>query len=125
MLTKRGLIDYCLAFPGAFEDYPFDVDSASEEAWTVMRHRTNKKSFAFIFMRGGLININLKCEPMYADLLRSVYPSVIPAYHMNKVHWNGVIIDGSIPDEEIFSWICLSYELIKPKQKLKQIGNNT
>jgi predicted DNA-binding protein (MmcQ/YjbR family) len=119
MLSKRELIRYCLTFPGAYEDYPFDEDSASDGAWTVMRHRANKKSFAFIFERAGLININLKCEPMYADLLRSVYPSVIPAYHMNKVHWNGVIIDGSVPDDELFSWIGQSYDLIKPKQKIK------
>ena len=114
MLTKRELIDYCLTFPGAFEDYPFDDDSASAGAWAVMRHSVNKKSFALIFERNGFVTANLKCEPMYADLLRSVYPSVTPAYHMNKVHWNSVIIDGSIPDDEIFSWICQSYDLIKP-----------
>ena len=123
MLTKRELIDYCLTFPGAFEDYPFDDDSVSAKAWAVMRHGANKKSFALVFERGGFVTINLKCEPMYADLLRHVYPSVIAAYHMNKTHWNGVIIDGSIPNDEIFSWISQSYDLIKPKQKKKQIAD--
>lgn len=118
-MTKQELIDYCLTFPGAYEDYPFDEDSASADAWTVMRHRVNKKSFAFLFQRGDFVNINLKCEPMFADLLRRVYPGVIPAYHMNKVHWNGVILDGSIPQEEIFRWIRNSYDLIKPKRKVK------
>nr|WP_319487519.1 MmcQ/YjbR family DNA-binding protein [uncultured Caproiciproducens sp.] len=117
MLTKRQLIDYCLTFPRAYEDYPFDEDSGSADAWAVMRHRVNQKSFAFIFERGGHLNINLKCDPMYADLLRGVYPGVIPAYHMNKVHWNTVIIDGAIPDGEVFSWIGQSYGLIKPKSK--------
>jgi predicted DNA-binding protein (MmcQ/YjbR family) len=119
MLTKKDLIDYCLTFPGAYEDYPFDKDSAAANAWTVMRHNKSKKSFAFIFERGGFVNINLKCEPMQADFLRSVYPSVIPAYHMNKVHWNGIILDGSIPDEEIFNWIRNSYDSIKPKIRIK------
>lgn len=115
MLTRRELIEYCLTFPGAYEDYPFDGDSAAADAWALMRHHKNHKSFAFIFERGGFVNINLKCEPMYADLLRSVYPCVIPAYHMNKVHWNSVILDGSIQKEELFAWIAQSYELTAPK----------
>jgi len=117
MLTKKDLIEYCLTFPGAYEDYPFDKDSTAANAWTVMRHSKSKKSFAFIFERGGFVNINLKCEPMEADFLRSVYHSVIPAYHMNKVHWNGIIVDGSIPDEEIFNWIQNSYDITKPKTR--------
>ena len=121
MLSKRELIAYCLTFPGAYEDYPFDEDAALPGAWAVMRHNVNRKSFALIFERDGLVNINLKCEPMYADLLRNVYPSVIPAYHMNKVHWNGVIIDGSIPKDEIFTWISQSYDLIRPKRKVSKL----
>jgi len=124
MLTKKDLIEYCLTFPGAYEDYPFDKDSTAANAWTVMRHSKSKKSFAFIFERGGFVNINLKCEPMQADFLRSVYHSVIPAYHMNKVHWNGIIVDGSIPDEEIFNWIQNSYDITKPKNKVKINMNN-
>jgi predicted DNA-binding protein (MmcQ/YjbR family) len=116
MLTKKQLTDYCLTFPDAYEDYPFDKDSTAVNAWTVMRHRKNKKGFAFLFKRGGFVQINLKCEPMQADLLRSVYASVIPAYHMNKVHWNGIILDGSIEDEEILLWIQNSYDLTKPRK---------
>lgn len=120
MLTRQELITYCLTFPGAYEDYPFNEDSAAPGAWTVMRCLNNRKSFALLFDRGGVLNINLKCEPMYADLLRSAYPSVIPAYHMNKTHWNGVLLDGSIPDEEILSWISASYELVRPKLRRKK-----
>ncbi len=118
-MTKRELIDYCLTFPGAYEDYPFDDDAAAAEAWTVMRHHANRKSFAFIFERNGYVNINLKCDPMYADLLRGVYQSVIPAYHMNKTHWNGVILDGSIPESELFGWIAQSFDLTAQKKKKK------
>lgn len=117
MLTKQQLIEYCLTFPFAYEDYPFDEDSAAAQAWAVLRHRSNRKAFAFIFERGGYVNMNLKCHPMYADFLRGIYPGVIPAYHMNKVHWNTVRMDGTIPDEEIFTWIGQSYDLIKPKSR--------
>lgn len=124
MVSRQELINYCLTFPDSYEDYPFDDGSGSAQAWTVMRHRANKKSFAFIYERGGFLNVNLKCEPMQADFLRSVYPSVIPAYHMNKVHWNSVILDGSIPKEDVFAWIGQSYELIKPKIKLSNNRRN-
>lgn len=114
MLTKREWIDYCLTYPGAYEDYPFDEDSAAAGAWAVLRHRKNRKAFAFLYERGGVLRMNLKCEPMYADLLRSVYPGVTPGYHMNKAHWNTVALDESIPEDEIFSWIGRSYDLTKP-----------
>ncbi len=117
-MLRQELINYCLTYPDSYEDYPFDDDSGSAQAWTVMRHRANRKSFAFIFERGGLLCVNLKCEPMQADFLRSVYPGVTPAHHMNKVHWNSVILDGSIPEKEVFAWIGQSYELIKPRIKL-------
>ncbi len=114
MLTKRGLIEFCLTFPGAYEDYPFDDDPGSAQAWAVLRHRVSKKAFAFIYERGGVVNINLKCDPMYADLLRGAYFAVTPAYHMNKVHWNTVKVDGSVPEQEIYAWIGQSYDLIRP-----------
>lgn len=115
-MTKRELIEYCLTYPDAYEDYPFDEDSASSEAWTVMRHSGNRKSFALIYERGGKLRVNLKCEPMFADFLRSVYPGVTPAYHMNKVHWNTVTPDEAIPEEELHEWIRQSYDLTKPKK---------
>jgi len=114
MLTKRGLIEFCLTFPGAYEDYPFDDDPGLAQAWAVLRHRVNKKAFAFLYERGGAGNINLKCDPMFADLLRGAYPAVTPTYHMNKVHWNTVRVDGSVPEQEIYTWIGQSYDLIRP-----------
>lgn len=117
MPTRRELIEFCLRFPGAFEDYPFDEDPSAPDAWTLMRHRENRKSFALIFERGGFLNVNLKCEPEEAAFLRRVYPSVIPAYHMNKEHWNGVVLDGGVPDRELFAWIRESFDLTLPKRK--------
>lgn len=119
MLTRKRLIEFCLTFPGAYEDYPFDENASVPDAWTVMRHRENRKSFALLFDRNGRLNLNVKCEPMAAGLLRCVYPSVIPAYHMNKEHWNGVIVDGTVPEREILVWISQSYDLTKPRRKTK------
>lgn len=120
MLTRKELIDYCLTFQAAYEDYPFNDDAGAEKAWTAMRHQTNKKCFAFIFQHDGKLCMNLKCEPMYADFLRGIYPSVTAAYHMNKTHWNTVVIDGKVPQDELYDMIGRSYELIKPRIKSKK-----
>ena len=117
-MTRRELIDLCLGYPGSYEDYPFDdFTNAGGDgtSWTVMRHRGNKKSFALIFERDGLC-INLKCEPMRADFLRSALPGVMPAYHMNKAHWNTVKPD-LVSSEDLEMMIGDSYELTKPKKR--------
>ena len=104
-------IDFCRTLPQSYEDYPFG------EGWTVMRRRDSGKGFAFFFRREGVLQVNLKCGPMEADFLRSVYSGVRPAYHMNKVHWNSVLLDGSVPEEEIRRMILNSYDLTSPHKK--------
>ena len=113
-MTRQELINRCLTFPTTYEDYPFD-DVKDAGAWTVMRHQTNKKSFAFIYERGGRLCVNLKCDPFEADFLRRQYKGVTPAYHMNKTHWNTVTVGFDVPKEEILRQIEKSYDLIKPK----------
>ena len=56
--------------------------------------------------------MNLKCAPEEAEMLRDIFPSVIPGYHMNKRHWNTVILDGSIPQGEIERMIDNSFKLV-------------
>lgn len=113
--TRRGLIDYCLTYPDAYEDYPFDESADAPGAWTVMRHRLNQKGFAFIYEREGLC-VNLKCEPDRADFLRKVYTGVTPAYHMNKEHWNTVRPAGDVPGDDLRDMIEHSYRLTMPKR---------
>ena len=60
----------------------------------------------------GDLSINLKCDPDMANELREKYPAVLPGYHMNKEHWNTVMIDGSIPERLIRVWIDHSYDLV-------------
>ena len=113
-MTRQEIIEYCLTLPGAVEEYPFD-DIINASAWTAMRHRANKKCFAFITVHNGRLIANLKCAPMEADFLRQAYRGIIPGYHMNKTHWNTVYMDGDVPDEAVKNMICASYDLIKPK----------
>jgi len=106
MITREEAIAFCATFPGAYEDYPFD-----DLNWTVMRRLDNRRGFAWIFERGGRIWINLKCEPDWAEIYRLQYPAVEPAYHMNKRHWNSVILDGSLEEDTIRGMIEDSYRL--------------
>lgn len=108
MKTRREAVDFCLSLKGTYEDYPFN-----DFNWTVMRCKKNKKTFALIFERQGRIWINVKCEPNLAELWRNTYDSVIPAYHMNKKHWNSIILDGTVPNTEIQNMILDSLALVE------------
>jgi len=113
-MTRQAIIDFCLTLPATYEDYPF-ASIADIGIWTVMRHRTNKKSFAYIYERHGKLCVNLKCDPLEADFLCQMFTDVTPGYHMNKTHWNTVTIGGDVPDTELMRMIEQSYDLIKPK----------
>ena len=113
ILKERSeVIALCMKLKEVYEDYPFHDNN-----WTLIRHKTNKKAFAWIYEREGNIWINVKCDPEWRDLWRSTFTSVIPAYHQNKEHWNSIILDGTIPDKDIIRMIGESYELTKDKKK--------
>jgi predicted DNA-binding protein (MmcQ/YjbR family) len=114
-MTRQELIKYCLTYPAVYEDYPFDT-IVDENAWALIRHSGNKKSFAIIYARAGQLCLNLKCDPMEADFLRRIYKDVTPAYHMNKTHWN-TVITGCVSEIELKAMIEKSYNLTKPKTK--------
>jgi len=97
------LRDYCISKKGSTETFPFGDDT--------LVFKVKEKIFALVNLDGDL-SINLKCDPVLAIDLRERYSSVIPGYHMNKKHWNTVLLDGSVPDKEVFSWIDHSYDLI-------------
>lgn len=112
-MDRREWIAYCLSFPDVYEDYPFDAP-AEPTSWAVMRHKKNHKSFALIYERAGL-RLNVKCDPLRADFLRSYYAGVEPGFHMNKKHWNTLTPGTDVPEEEICSLIAHSYELTRSK----------
>ncbi|EGG93922.1 hypothetical protein IMCC1989_540 [gamma proteobacterium IMCC1989] len=95
---------YCLSKPEAREDYPFGPDA--------LVFKIRDKLFAILGEKDGVARINLKCDPDEAQMLRDVFDAVIPGYHMNKRHWNTVILDGSIPQGEIERMVDRSYGLV-------------
>lgn len=107
---RKKIIGLCMSFPDAYEDYPFN-----DSNWTVMRHGHNKKIFACIYERMGNIWINVKCEPAKGEFLRKMHRNVVPAYHMNKTHWNSIIMDGTASYEAVCAMIDDSYKLTAPK----------
>jgi predicted DNA-binding protein (MmcQ/YjbR family) len=68
--------------------------------------------FALVGLNDDPLRLNLKCDPAKAEILREIYPAILPGYHMNKRHWNTIILDGSIAAAEILSMIDDSYALV-------------
>jgi predicted DNA-binding protein (MmcQ/YjbR family) len=98
------LREYCISKAGVTESFPFGEDT--------LVYKVKGKIFALANLDGDP-SVNLKCDPAFAIELREKYSSVTPGYHMNKKHWNTIMLDGSIPDVEILAWIDHSYNLIK------------
>ncbi len=100
--------EHCLSKKGVTESLPFNEDSP---VYKVMGK---------IFLIANLIppiSINVKCDPEKAVDLRERYYCVTPGYHMNKLHWNTVLLDNSVKDELVLEWIDNSYNLIIQKLK--------
>ena len=93
-----------LSLPEALEDFPFGPDVA------VMKIKG--KMFATLAMSGDSPRSNLKCDPDEAVMLRDIFEAVLPGYHMNKRHWNTVVLDGDVPRGEIERMIDRSYGLV-------------
>jgi len=105
---------YLLSKPESMEDCPFGVD--------VLVPKIKGKMFATLAYgkmsaKDDIAQMNLKCDPNQAFELRDLFKAVIPGYHMNKKHWNTVILDGSIPQGEIERMIDHSYTLVVKKLK--------
>ncbi|MBE9480273.1 MAG: MmcQ/YjbR family DNA-binding protein [Bacteroidetes bacterium] len=103
--------EYCLCKKGVTESLPFDEDT--------LVFKVLDKMFALASLEGDL-SINLKCNPEKAIELREQYPAVQPGYHMNKKHWNTVMIDRSVSDKLVKQWIDDSYKLVVSKLTKKQ-----
>jgi predicted DNA-binding protein (MmcQ/YjbR family) len=101
------LRDYCISKKGSTESFPFGEDT--------LVFKVVGKIFALVNLDSDL-SINLKCDPALAIELRERFSSVTPGYHMNKIHWNTIIIDGTIIDNEILKWIDHSYDLVSKKK---------
>jgi predicted DNA-binding protein (MmcQ/YjbR family) len=100
---------YLLDKPEVRPDYPFGP--------AVLVPKIKGSMFATLSMSEGVAHMNLKCDPVHAEELRDIFPSILPGHHMNKTHWNTLILDGSIPDGEVIRLIDHSYALVVKKLK--------
>jgi predicted DNA-binding protein (MmcQ/YjbR family) len=98
------LREFCLGFPGAVETFPFGPATSV--------FKVVEKMFALSQLSAPPLRVSLKCEPLLAEQLRAAHPAVLPGYHLNKQHWNTVIIDGSLPEQMIRDLIEDSYDLV-------------
>ena len=106
-MNSAELRDYCLSLPGSDELFPFGPE--------ISVFKVAGKIFALCRFSDNPLRISLKCDPALAEQLRKTHPAVIPGYHLNKRHWNTVIIDGSLPDQMILDLVEDSYDLIVSK----------
>lgn len=108
---------YCLAKPGTEETLPFGPDT--------LVYKVGGKIFLLTGLDAAPLQFNVKCDPEKAIELREEYSCVLPGYHMNKKHWNTIVVDGSVPTRLLKEWIDHSYQLVveslpgKTREQLK------
>lgn len=110
-MNIESLREYCLSKPGAEETLPFGPDT--------LVFKVGGKAFLLVGLDAEDLRFNVKCDPDKALELRDEYSCVLPGYHMNKKHWNTIVVDGSVSNALLKEWIDHSYTLVAPKQKKK------
>ena len=107
MTAREEVLAYALSFADVYTERPF-----RDQNWQLVRIKGSKKTFLWIYDRGGYLNLNVKVAPEWRDFWRNTYPAVVAGYHQNKMHWNTIILDGTIPTQDIKRMIAESYDLI-------------
>ncbi len=110
-MNIESLRDFCLSKPGAEETLPFGPDT--------LVFKVIGKAFLLVGLDAEDLRFNVKCDPDKALELRDEYSCVLPGYHMNKKHWNTIMVDGSVSNAMLKEWIDHSYSLVAPKPKKK------
>ncbi len=100
--------EYCLSKADVEESLPFGP--------TVVVFKTNGKVFLLLPLDSEQVQFNVKCDPELAVTLRETHDCVLPGYHMNKKHWNTIIVDGSVKNSMLKEWIDHSYLLVCKKK---------
>jgi predicted DNA-binding protein (MmcQ/YjbR family) len=80
-------------------------------------YKVNGKAFLLVGLDDEQLSFNVKCDPDKAIELREEYACVLPGYHMNKKHWNTIVVDGTVSTKQLKEWIDWSYELVNAKKK--------
>jgi len=99
-VTREQAERRCAALSGAVREFPFGPETAV--------YKVGGKVFALFGSHG----MNLKCDPGLAETLREAYAGVVPGYHMNKRHWNTIVLDGDVPEAVIADLVEDSYDLV-------------
>jgi predicted DNA-binding protein (MmcQ/YjbR family) len=103
------LRDYCLTKPGAEETTPFGPDN--------IVYKVKGKMFLLVPLETQPLQFNAKCDPEKAIELREEYACVLPGYHMNKKHWNTIIVDGTLSSQQLKEMVDESYLLVSKGTK--------
>jgi len=110
-MNIESLREYCLSKPDAEETLPFGPDT--------LVFKVGGKAFLLTGLDSEDLSFNVKCDPDKALELREEFPCVLPGYHMNKKHWNTIVVDGSVSVKQLKEWIDHSYDLVVGKKKSK------
>lgn len=106
------LREFCLSKPGTEETLPFGPDT--------LVYKVGGKVFLLTGLESETVQFNVKCDPDIAQQLREEFSCVLPGYHMNKKHWNTIIVDGSVSAKQLKQWIDDSYQLVLASLSKKQ-----
>ena len=107
MIKLKQLQKHLMSKPETTEEKPFGPQ--------VLVYKVMGKMFALVAWEQDPLHLSVKCDPEEAILLRKQYEAITAGYHLSKTHWNTIVLDGSIPDDEIYEMIDDSYELIVEK----------
>ncbi len=111
-MKLRALNKHLDGLPGSEASFPFGPE--------VRVSKVGGKMFALVSVEAKPLRINLKCDPELAITLRENNPSIEPGYHMNKRHWNTIVLDGGVEKTELLDLIRRSYALIVKKLTRKK-----
>jgi predicted DNA-binding protein (MmcQ/YjbR family) len=98
------LRDLCLTFRGSEETFPFGFETSV--------FKVAGKMFALSRLAGDPLSVSVKCEPLLAEQLRTAHAAITPGYHLNKRHWNTVLLDETLPEQMIADMVEDSYDLV-------------
>ena len=104
MISHKTVEKYLLSMPGAKLDYPFGEEVAV--------YKVKDKMFALVREKKEPVQLSLKCDPLLAETLRGKYETVLPGYHLNKKHWNTILLTGQLSWDEVQDLIRHSYDLV-------------
>jgi predicted DNA-binding protein (MmcQ/YjbR family) len=107
-LNIEEIRSFCLSLKGVTEGFPFGEQT--------LVFKINDKIFLLASLVSIPLQFNVKCDPEKAIALRENYSAILPGYHMNKKHWNTIIVDGTLSAQQLQEFIKDSYSLVAKRK---------